>query len=208
MTNDKQEYNIRVSVTDKLNGFLVADLYVNDTPVAEFISDSIVFNNSYEAAPAEIIIKGSKTYKGAALGDDMFSFELYDADGKLIETVKNKGESVIFTAISAEKAGRYLYTVKEVRGDLENVTYDDAVYTVTVIVSDNLDGTMTASYSYANDEGRVDSIGFVNTYTPPVETPDTGDSNPNPIGLWIALLFVSGGVFAAACLYRIKRKEN
>ena len=206
VTNDKQEYKIRVSVTDDLSGFMIADLYVNDTLVSEFISDSIVFNNSYKAAPAEIVIKGSKTYQGATLSDDMFSFELYGADGKLIETVKNKGEDVIFTAIPVEEAGRYLYTVKEVKGDAENVTYDDTVYTVTVTVTDNLDGTMTASYAYATDEGDCEAIGFVNTYAPPVETPETGDYNN--VGLWIALLFVSGGVFAGANVYRMKRKEN
>ena len=208
VTNDKQEYKVFVDVTDNLNGLLVADLYVNGTLITEFIGDSIVFNNSYKADAAEIKIIGNKMYANGTLKDDMFSFQLYDKDGMLIETVTNKGSDITFSTITAETAGQYVYTVKEVKGDDRDVIYDKTVYTVTATVTDNLDGTMTVSYVYATNKGNSETLTFLNTYAPtPVEIPVTGDYN-NGIGLWIALLFVSGGLFGGTTLYTMRKRAK
>lgn len=48
-----------------------------------------------------------------------------------------------------DQAGAYHYTVRERKGDAEGITYDETVYGVKVVVTDNLDGTFKVEYSYS-----------------------------------------------------------
>lgn len=143
----------------------------------------------YKAEPIEIIIEGKKRLEGKELGDYKFKFELYAAEeqngklvrGNLIEQVENVADGTIaFSAITVEKAGSYQYLVVEnAKNPIENVEYDSTEYYVTVVVSDNLDGTMEADYSYTDGNVACGGIEFVNTYSEPQPEPQP-EPKPEP----------------------------
>lgn len=216
VTSDKSVYKVEVTVTDDRDGNLVATLKVNGQNVNGSTADSIKFENAYDAAATEIKISGRKTLEGRDLIADEFSFELYDKDGKKLETVKNAADgNFSFTAIPVDAEGEYVYTVRETAGNAENVTYDTAVYTVTATVTDNLDGTFKVEYTYKKGTENANGVTFLNVYTVPTppptpapnpEIPQTGDSSN--LALWVALLFVCGGGFIATTLYGRRKEEE
>ena len=74
------------------------------------------FENKYTAeGKAEL---SAKKAANANLGENTFQFELYDAEGNLLETSEEvkQGETATFKAISYEltDVGEYTYTIKEV----------------------------------------------------------------------------------------------
>ncbi|MBR0575669.1 Cna B-type domain-containing protein [Proteiniclasticum sp. BAD-10] len=151
VTYDDAEFTITVTVKDNLDGTLTA------TPV--YPEGGVEFVNTYKAASTTTVLEGEKTLEGRSLLANEFSFELW-ADDELLHTVQNAADgSFSFPALTYTKIGTYTYTVKEVEGTLGGVTYDDAEFTITVTVKDNLDGTLTATPVYP--EGGVE---FVNTY--------------------------------------------
>ncbi|MEI3138743.1 MAG: FctA domain-containing protein [Lachnospiraceae bacterium] len=70
------------------------------------------------------------------------------------------------SATSWRTAGKeFTYTVSEViPTDKAGVTYDESVYTVTVKVTDNGNGTLGTEVSYQKGEEKVNGISFANTY--------------------------------------------
>ena len=164
----------------------------------------IVFTNTYKADATSVVIAGTKTLNGRTLEEGEFSFELYDVSGAKLETVANAQDGTFeFQAIPVEEAGEQTFTVKEVKGTVKGVKYDEAVCTVTVTATDNLDGTLTVECAYQKGGQAAASLNFVNTYTPIVEPPKTGDEN-NPV-LWMTLMLVSG--FALMATLVIGKKK-
>ena len=107
MTIDSKVRDITVEVTDDLKGHLVAKVTGGDVK-------DLTFVNTYKAEPTKAHFEGIKTLNGRELKDAEFSFTLADADGKVIETVKNNGQGkIVFTDITYDKVGTYTYTVKE-----------------------------------------------------------------------------------------------
>ena len=167
ITYDDAEYGVTVIVTDNGAGELVAEVAYND--------DDIVFNNTYNTESTTVALAGTKKLAGKDLTDDMFSFVVKDADGKTVATATNKKDGTIaFGEIGFAAAGTYTYTVSEVKGSAAGITYDDTNYTITVEVTDNGDGTLTAKSSYP-DGGIV----FNNTYKADTTT-TTGKDNTSP----------------------------
>lgn len=191
VTPDKTEYKVEITVTDNNEGNLLAAVKVNGTLISGTTANTVTFNNTYTVESTEIVIKGTKTLNGRDLKAEEFSFELCGSDGQKLETVKNAADgSFIFTAIPIEEAGKYVYTVREVKGSETGITYDDSVYTVTATVTDNLDGTFKVSYAYTKGGKAVSGADFVNEFAIEVDPPKTGDNSS--LWLWIALLFISG----------------
>ena len=215
VTPDTTVYKVEITVTDNHAGDLVAALKVDGTAVTGSTASAVVFRNTYSAAATQIVIEGTKILSGRDLLAEEFSFELYGKDNAKLETVKNNAEGKFaFTAIPVDEAGVYTYTVREVKGSATGVTYDETVYTVTVTVTDNLDGTFKVEYAYQKGNANAEAITFVNTYTAPApepepapapENPKTGDGTP--FRLLIPMMLVSG-----ACLVGIvafyKKKEQ
>ncbi len=206
VTCDTTVYKIKIVVTDDLAGNHIAKIFVNDAEATATLADTVKFANSYKAEPTELLIKGVKTLQGRELKAGEFSFELYDADGKKLETVKNGADgSFAFAAIPVDTAGVYTYTVREVQGSEKNVTYDKTVYTVKVTVTDNLDGTFSVAYAYTAGEASAERIAFVNTYTAPQLIPGSDNQGDNaPLTLWFVLMGVSAAAVAAMILLRKK----
>ena len=205
ITTHKTPYKVEITVTDDLNGNLVASLKVDGQEVAGSTASAIRFKNTYSVAANEIVIKGTKTLNGRALIPGEFSFELYDENG-LVETVNNaQGGTFEFAAISVAQAGEKTYTVKEVKGNAEGVSYDASVFTVKVTVTDNLDGTLKVEYTYLKGNEGATGVNFVNTYTAPEDPDKTGDEMN--IALWIGVMTVSGIGLVATAATGMKRKE-
>lgn len=138
-------------------------------------ADAVAFSNSYAPAATEVKLGASKVLSGKDLKEGQFSFQLKDADGKVLQTAKNAaGGTVGFEAISYDKPGTYTYSISEVDDGQKNVTYDAAEHRVTVTVTDDGAGHLVATVTY---DGAVAPV-FKNTYTPPTTPPTEPPTNP------------------------------
>jgi len=190
VTYDATVYTVKVTVTDDGNGKLVA---------AVEGGDAINFNNLYSASGVTVTLSGIKNLVGKELAEGMFSFNLKDKDGNVLQTVTNKADGVIdFTAMEFDKAGEYVYTVTEVIGTESGMSYDETVYTVKVTVTDDGNGKLVADVTVSGD-GVIE---FNNEYVP--DTPQLGDES-NTFILYSAMLL---SVIGLAVLVFKKRKAE
>ena len=127
------------------------------------------FTNTYSVAPADSSVTGQvKTVKrliGRGLAAGEFTFELLE-DGVTVASGTNDANgNVTLSPIRYEAPGTHTYTLREAcpnaLGLYKGVTYDGTTYTVVTTVSDNGDGTLTASHKL---EGTTESAGFTNKY--------------------------------------------
>lgn len=138
-------------------------------------ADAVAFSNSYAPAATEVKLGASKVLSGEDLKEGQFSFQLKDADGKVLQTAKNAADGTVgFEAISYDKPGTYAYSISEVDDGQKNVTYDAAEHRVTVTVTDDDAGHLVATVTY---DGAVAPV-FKNTYTPPTTPPTEPPTNP------------------------------
>lgn len=156
ITYDSNVFEIKVSVEDNLEGNLVAEtVYVTNEPI---------FTNIYETAPDSVVFEAEKILNGRDLENNEFKFELADSDGNVIQTVTNNANGQIyFNEIQYEEAGEYVYSIREVTGTEETITYDESEFSVVVTVTDDGEGQLTAMAQYVDGTAV-----FENTYTEPV----------------------------------------
>ena len=120
--------------------------------------DGNTFNNKFTPNAANATIELDKALSGRDLVDGEFSFELYEGSNKL-QTTTNKNGKVAFDSISYKEVGEHTYTVKEVKGDNNTITYDETEKQVTVKVTK--DGNELKS-----EVVYPESKTFSNTFTP------------------------------------------
>ena len=166
VTYDKSTHNVTVNVTDNGAGQLVATVTDNNP----------TFTNTYVASSTKVIFSAKKVLNGKPLEAGQFKFELKEGD-KVIETVTNAADgTVTFKAIDFAKAGVYTYTITEVKGDDENIKYDENSYKVTVTVTDNGAGQLVTEVTGNNPT-------ITNTYTEPKkEEPKEDPKGEQPKG--------------------------
>ena len=111
-----------------------------------------------EPTPTNATIEFDKQLSGRDLVDGEFSFELYEGSNKL-QTTTNKNGKISFDSISYKEVGEHTYTVKEVKGDNNTITYDESEKQVTVKVTK--DGNELKS-----EVVYPESKTFSNTFTP------------------------------------------
>ena len=100
-----------------------------------------------------------------------FTFLLKDQDGKLLDTKTNdENGNILFNPVTFSKAGTFTYTIDEQKpaSPESAIAYDENVHTVTVTVTKDANGQLSADVKY---DGKMDTLTFTNTYTPP--TPPT-----------------------------------
>ncbi|MBR4462157.1 MAG: BspA family leucine-rich repeat surface protein [Erysipelotrichaceae bacterium] len=122
------------------------------------------FTNQYEPGTTSVQFFGTKKLDGFAAEENAFSFELIDdATEEVIETVKTlDGGFIQFSTIVYREAGDHSYTIREVvNSDDEKIQYDTHEEKVTVVVSDNGDGTLSSTVTYDDD-----GVSFENTSNP------------------------------------------
>lgn len=173
VTYDTTVFTATVTVTEN------AETHALETQVAYSkggkAADAVAFSNSYAPAATEVKLGASKVLSGKDLKEGQFSFQLKDADGKVLQTAKNAaGGTVGFEAISYDKPGTYTYSISEVDDGQKNVTYDAAEHQVTVMVTDDGAGHLVATVTYDGDVAPV----FKNTYTPPTTPPVNPPTEP------------------------------
>ena len=214
VTYDGHIYTALANVKDNGDGTLsVAWTVSNGTETV----DQITFTNTYKAdAVGNVIFQATKKLEGRDLKDGEFTFQLKDENGEVISEAANTvNGSVRFDALSFDKAGTYNYTVSEVKGNDDTITYDDTVYNVTVTVTDDLQGHLVATVT--GEGGNELNMTFNNKYTKPAEpqNPDddgtpkavqTGDTTPI-IPAVIAVL-VSLAAIAAVVVIIMRRRRR
>lgn len=130
---------------------------------------AFTFTNTYGVAPTDSVVtdqvKTVKRLTGRDLAAGEFTFDLLE-DGVVVASGTNDANgTVTLSPIRYEAPGTHTYTLREAcpnaLGLYKGVTYDSATYTVVTTVSDNGDGTLTATHKL---EGTTESAGFTNKY--------------------------------------------
>ncbi|MDO4383809.1 MAG: FctA domain-containing protein, partial [Eubacteriales bacterium] len=173
VTNDSETKTVKVKVTDDGKGHIKAETESGAAPL-------FAFTNNYKPVSAESSVSDSlkvkKILKGRDLKEGEFHFVMKDADGKEVATATNKADGIIqFQAQKFTEAGTYNYTIEEVSGDLDRVTYDETVHHVTAVVTDSYDGK-PLSVTWNAGETAVE---FHNVYTPKSDNPSKPGKDDN-----------------------------
>lgn len=130
---------------------------------------TFTFTNTYSVTPTDSVVtdqvKTVKRLTGRDLAAGEFTFELLE-DGVVVATGTNDANgTVALSPIRYEAPGAHTYMLREAcpnaLGLYKGVTYDGTTYTVVTTVSDNGDGTLTATHKL---EGTTESAGFTNKY--------------------------------------------
>lgn len=130
---------------------------------------AFTFTNTYSVTPTDSSVtdqvKTVKRLTGRDLAAGEFTFELLE-DGVTVASGTNDANgTVTLSPIRYEAPGTHTYTLHEAcpnaLGLYKGVTYDSATYTVVTTVTDNGDGTLTATHKL---EGTTESAGFTNKY--------------------------------------------
>ena len=141
ITYDEKAYKVKVTVTDNAGQLEAAVEY----------PDGQEITNVYQAGSVSKVLKANKALTGANLADDQFTFELVNkATDKVVQTAKNKADgTVTFPAETYTAVGNYTYTIREKNDGSKGYTYDAKEVEVTVAVTDNGQGQLVATETYA-----------------------------------------------------------
>lgn len=180
MTYDTHHATATVSVTDEA-GKLKAAVSV----------DKPGFLNTYKAGATDQVDISKATEGGAKLAkvltgrnwkaSDEFAFSITGSEGAPMPepaTVTLSGRTdasgakvpFAFDKVSFDKAGTYTYEVRETKGSIAGVTYDEHTATITVKVTDDGLGKLKAAVSIKDPV-------FTNKYKAVAPTPEAGQSN-------------------------------
>lgn len=130
---------------------------------------AFTFANTYSVTPTDSSVtdqvKTVKRLTGRDLAAGEFTFELLE-DGVVVASGTNDvNGTVALSPIRYEAPGTHTYMLREAcpnaLGLYKGVTYDGTTYTVVTTVSDNGNGTLTATHKL---EGTTESAGFTNKY--------------------------------------------
>lgn len=163
VTNDaKLSREVSFTVTDDSKG----NLRVSRKPDG---NAAFTFTNTYSVTPVETSVTDQITATKFLTGRDMaegeFSFELVEGEGKdakVVATGKNAADGKItMSTIEYTKAGTHKYTLHEAKGNAGGITYSDAKFTIETTITDNGDGTLSATHVLKD----VKVAEFKNTYS-------------------------------------------
>ena len=130
---------------------------------------AFTFTNTYSVTPTDSVVtdqvKTVKRLTGRDLAAGEFTFELLEDDVVVASGTNDVNGNVTLNPIRYEAPGTHTYTLREAcpnaLGLYKGVTYDGTTYTVVTTVSENGDGTLTATHKL---EGTTESAGFTNKY--------------------------------------------
>ena len=130
---------------------------------------AFTFTNTYSVTPTDSSVtdqvKTVKRLTGRDLAAGEFTFELLEDGVTVASGTNDVNGNVTLSPIHYEAPGTHTYMLREAcpnaLGLYKGVTYDGTTYTVVTTVSDNGDGTLTATHKL---EGTTESAGFTNKY--------------------------------------------
>ena len=195
------EKNFKVAVTDLGDGTLKAE-------VIEGESQGFAFENVYSVEPIESVVTDqiaiTKKLDGRDMAAGEFNFELVEVvDGAetVVATGANAADgTVTFEAITYSAPGEHDYLVREVAGDKGGVTYDTRTFLIHTSVTDNGDGTLSATHVSVSR----DAVSFVNAYEAKPATVNLGaakllnNAKPGDARFTFQVLDKDGNVVAEA----------
>lgn len=161
VTNDaKPSREVSFTVTDDGKG----NLRVSRKPDGDA---AFTFTNTYNVTPVETSvteqITATKVLDGRDLKEGEFSFELVEGD-KVVATGTNDAEgNITMSAVKYTEAGEHTYTLREVNSGTtsKGITYSDTKYTIETTITDNGDGTLSATHELKSATPAT----FKNTYS-------------------------------------------
>ena len=184
VTYDTTVYDVTAKVVDNGDGTLGVTWSVSKAGQL-LEGKQIVFANSYKATGTSITFNAAKVLTGRDLKKGEFSFELRDASGKVLQTVKNGALTeggyapIAFDPITYDEPGTYDYRIVEVKGDAEGITYDETVFTYHVVVTDDGNGQLQVEWTVGETGAPVFQNGFVKPENPkpadPAKPADPGN---------------------------------
>ena len=161
VTNDaKLSREVSFTVTDDSKG----KLSVSRNPDG---NAAFTFTNTYNVTPVETSVTDQITANKVLIGRDLkegeFSFELVEGN-KVVATGINDAEgNITMSAVKYTEAGEHTYTLREVNGGTtsKGITYSDTKYTIETTITDNGDGTLSATHELKSATPAT----FKNTYS-------------------------------------------
>lgn len=225
-TYDDSIYYMTVYVINDENGEVVIQTVIYKDEESDATKcDEILFTNIYDPIETSVTFEFKKTvgiskknkitdYNTPETG--VFSFELRDEAGTLLETVTNVEGTVTFAPLTYDELGTHTYTVTEVQHIVKEFKYGELTViepmmifdkdTVTVTVEVYLeDGDYAANIFYAQDDTSAGTDNEKNEFVNIISIPNPGDSTN--LTVWIALFCVSL-VAVVALLVIGKNRKN
>jgi|GEM_PF-3044255 len=141
ITVSTQTYTVTATLADQKNGTIKVDLSNNAT--------KLNFKNTYSAT-GSITLEAKKVLNGGTLQGGEFTFQLKDASGNVLQTKTNDADGkVAFDQIDYTlndvKNSPIKYTISEVAGTDATIKYDDTILNVSVKLTDDGKGHITAT---------------------------------------------------------------
>jgi pilin isopeptide linkage protein len=165
-TYDMTVYTVTVVVSDNGDNTITASVTITD---GENAVDNIRFVNVYDAKDAQVKLEGTKILTGKTLRDGEFEFVIRaltpDAPMPDSAIVTNTADSKFsFGNIVFSKAGTYVYEITEKDGGVSQYNYDKSVYIVTIKVTDNSQGVLSAKTELTKNNMDSAEIVFRNSF--------------------------------------------
>lgn len=189
VTYDTTSHTVTITVTEDTKSHkLAASVAYSNGKASE---KSILFQNTYQPEDVLVELSAKKNLTGRELQAYEFEFELVDDKGNVIDSEKNdKQGNIQFKPLTygrdndgVDDCGEYRYVIREKNTGEKNVTYDKTEHHVTVTVSDNLQGNLTAKVEYdPTDDTAKDSSTMLVTPTDKADKADenAGEDENNP----------------------------
>ena len=169
------------------------------------------FKNEYTPEPVTYDPPVTKVIQGNPEKPETFTFQMKavtegapmpdgSADG--IKTMQITGAGTKeFGDMEYTETGEWVYEITELKGAAEGYTYDTKVYTLTITVTQNPNGTLDLTPTYTVNGSKADAAVFTNVYTP--TTPKTGDATPQ-----VGMLALAGVIIAGIGAFGARRRED
>jgi pilin isopeptide linkage protein len=150
-TTDTRAYRMIITVTDDGQGRLLSSAaYPDGYP--EFI-------NTYNAEPANVLIRAVKIPVGKSLIGGEFEFGLFDAAGSFVAAARNGADGgVTFPVITFSREADEAYTIRELTPSGNGWTVGGESYPARVVVADNGEGRLIASVEYPNGAPQFTNV--------------------------------------------------
>ena len=169
------------------------------------------FKNEYTPEPVTYDPPVTKVIQGNPEKPETFTFQMKavtegapmpdgSADGIKAMQITGAGTKE-FGDMEYTETGEWVYEITELKGAAEGYTYDTKVYTLTITVTQNPDGTLNLTPTYTVNGSKADAAVFTNVYTP--TTPKTGDTT-----LQVGPLFLAGAVITGIAAFGARRRED
>ena len=165
ITYDENVYTIVTTISDNGKGQLVA---THKLKGAEDVK-SIEFKNAYNLTPKSFSvtdkITATKVLAGRDLKDGEFNFELVEGDDVVATGTNDARGKIAMSAVEYTAAGEHTYTLREVNGGTASngISYDGKTYTIVTTITDNGDGTLSATHKLQGAE-PAETAEFKNSY--------------------------------------------